>query len=370
MSLEFQDGTKIRIIQETKIGRDTNGHIIALFNDDDIIRTWVRDTFISRIAFPEKEGTFHLKQIDENQFKLAVPSTSANHVDIEYEDGKKDKILPGNNTILNKNASIVVGEKYNFSIEKSKLYVFNENQLRKLRRIAVFGDIHGDYYALSSLLKLVDPRQDGIVFLGDYADRGQYGVEVIDAVKSLMKYHNVVPLSGNHEDYDDNGEPGAEPCDLKEEVEIKKGNWQEYFNNQFKPFTRNLYLAAMIPDETLLVHGGISSDIRTKNDLMYPTKSIVENVHWSDPINGNGESSSYRGAGNLFGSDVSRDLCNRLGVKRIIRSHEPRKASEGPYYEHDNRVITISSTSVYCGKPFILFIDPKNPSVMEPHYLD
>jgi hypothetical protein len=47
-------------------------------------------------------------------------------------------------------------------------------------------------------------------------------------------------------------------------------------------------------------------------------------------------------------------------VKKIIRSHEPKKALKGPQYSHDGKVTTISSTNAYGGTPFVLCIDPVN----------
>ena len=259
----------------------------------------------------------------------------------------------------------------NKKIPKSRLYEFDERNLLNLRKIAVVGDLHGDYYALSSLQREVDPAKDGIIFLGDYADRGLKGVEVINTIDSLVKKYprNVVALKGNHEDYSDSGNPIFRPCDLINEVEEKEGNWQGYFEKKLKPFIDDLYLAAIIRDKVLFVHGGVSRKIRSINDLRYPTRDIEIDVLWSDPFEEQGELPNMRGVGVEFGKDVTCDVCNSLGVKRIMRSHEPIKAIDGPYYEHDTKVMTISSSSVYGGKPLILIIDPNNPVSTSSHFL-
>ena len=54
-------------------------------------------------------------------------------------------------------------------------------------RVGVVGDLHGDYKALQSILRMVDFDSDLLVFLGDYADRGPDGVEVIRTVKTLKR---------------------------------------------------------------------------------------------------------------------------------------------------------------------------------------
>ena len=43
---------------------------------------------------------------------------------------------------------------------------------------------------------------------------------------------------------------------------------------------------------------------------------------------------------------------------KIIRSHEPRKARNGPFFEHENRIVTVNSTSLYGGIPFVLNLNP------------
>ena len=50
----------------------------------------------------------------------------------------------------------------------------------------MFGDIHGQFYDMISILDEHTPRLEqepsgdfGLVFLGDYVDRGIHGVEVI-----------------------------------------------------------------------------------------------------------------------------------------------------------------------------------------------
>ena len=67
----------------------------------------------------------------------------------------------------------------------------------------------------------------------------------------------------------------------------------------------------------------------------------------------NGEAMNPRGAGILFGPDVTNMVCERLNVNMIIRSHQPHLSEvmkKGYAYHHDDKVLTISSTTVYGGK--------------------
>jgi hypothetical protein len=255
--------------------------------------------------------------------------------------------------------------------QRSQVFTFEAAHIRTLRTLRVVGDLHGDYAALQSLLKLADLSQEAIVFLGDYADRGDRGVEVIEAVTSLMaRYPNhVIALKGNHEAYTDLGYSTFSPCDLIEEVKRKRGDWHTYFLRTFQPFLHRLYLAAIIPNELLFVHGGVSSHLVRLEDLHNPTIDLEKDILWSDPFDGEGEHPNPRGVGVEFGSDISQHACLALGVKRIIRSHEPTKALNGPYYAHQDRIITVNSTSRYGGHPFILNIDPTNYSTIAPHFL-
>ncbi|MCL5877258.1 MAG: serine/threonine protein phosphatase [Candidatus Bathyarchaeota archaeon] len=234
---------------------------------------------------------------------------------------------------------------------------------KKFSRVSVVGDLHGDYRTLTALLEVVNLGTDLLVFLGDYADRGPDGVEVIRTVATLQQKHpkNVVALMGNHEDFSELGEPQFNPCTLIEEASAKTGSWGNYFTGELKPFIDTLYIAALIPDNALLVHGGVSTKLTGSDDLKMPSEELRLDLLWSDPTNGDGEDPNYaRGAGVEFGSDVSASVCKSLGVARIIRSHQPQLAAAKPYVSHGGRVVTVNATSVYGGAPFVYFIDPKS----------
>jgi serine/threonine protein phosphatase 1 len=68
------------------------------------------------------------------------------------------------------------------------------------RTIAV-GDIHGCSIAFAALVEEIDPaRDDTIVTLGDYVDRGIDSKGVIDQLIALGDRCHLVPLLGNHEE--------------------------------------------------------------------------------------------------------------------------------------------------------------------------
>lgn len=67
-------------------------------------------------------------------------------------------------------------------------------------RTLVIGDIHGCSTALRTLLDTVRPsREDVLVTLGDYVDRGPDSKGVIDILIDLESKTQLKPLIGNHE---------------------------------------------------------------------------------------------------------------------------------------------------------------------------
>ncbi len=202
-----------------------------------------------------------------------------------------------------------------------------------------------------------------LLFLGDYADRGCNGVEIIMELDKLLdKREDIVSLKGNHEMYI-NGRPTFSPCDLVYEAQNKYISWKKFYHNVFKGFLEKLYIAAII-NKVLFVHAGISSRINTVKDLSNHENEI--NLIWSDPSSESGEHPNIRGAGILFGEDITNQVISSLGLKMIIRSHEPDKAAYGPCVEHGGKIITINSCASYGGnrKPFILKINTRNLNYM------
>ncbi len=70
-----------------------------------------------------------------------------------------------------------------------------------MNRTFAIGDIHGCLDKLEDLVSLIDPGSgDRLVFLGDYIDRGESVVEVIDFLIELAHRFECIFLRGNHED--------------------------------------------------------------------------------------------------------------------------------------------------------------------------
>ena len=80
------------------------------------------------------------------------------------------------------------------------------NLVKRSGEVAIIGDIHGQFYDMVSMLDKMTPRLEeeedfGLLFLGDYVDRGILCVEVIAYLTCLkINYPSKITLlRGNHE---------------------------------------------------------------------------------------------------------------------------------------------------------------------------
>ncbi len=240
---------------------------------------------------------------------------------------------------------------------KNKIFTANT------KTVYVAGDLHGDYESFDKILSIFQKSGEDslLLFLGDYADRGKQGLEIIMKLNNLLADNDkIVALKGNHELYI-NGKPDFAPCDLVFEAGVKYGSWDKFYNDVFSSFLSKLYIAALI-NNILFIHGGVSSRINSAEDL--ENIANEKTLLWSDPSSFKGEHRDLRGAGVEFGEDVTDRVLSSLGLKLIIRSHEPGKAANGPYAEHGGKVITTNSCSSY-GKPWKRFLLKINTSTLK-----
>jgi diadenosine tetraphosphatase ApaH/serine/threonine PP2A family protein phosphatase len=265
-----------------------------------------------------------------------------------------------------------------------------EGRLVKMKpsgEAVIVGDLHGDleslvYIAKTSgfMEKAAQGKEVFLVFLGDYGDRGPFSPEVYYVVLKLKQLYpqRVVLMRGNHEGPDD---LLASPHDLPENLRERFGEEEGpvvYF--KIRELFRTLYVAFIVKELCVMIHGGVPSQASSLDDLKYahlkhPKEEHLEEMLWSDPNETiRGTVPSPRGAGRLYGEDVTQKLLNMLNVKMLIRGHEP--AQEGFKINHHGKVLTLFSRK---GSPYFnssaaylqlhLSSNPKNTNELLPYIL-
>jgi diadenosine tetraphosphatase ApaH/serine/threonine PP2A family protein phosphatase len=226
-------------------------------------------------------------------------------------------------------------------------------KIEPLGETLVIGDLHGDLESLITILhssgftrKLVASKDATTIFLGDYGDRGALSAEVYYTILKLKLTfpEQVILLRGNHEGPED---LMASPHDLPMNFQARfKENWTTVYSKVRELFPY-LYNAVLVEERYLMVHGGLSPNINGIQDLAnanktHPEQDFLEDLLWSDPNDTVREVLySPRGAGKLFGKSVTDTVLRKLGVKVLIRGHEP--CSEGFKLNHDGKVLTLFS---------------------------
>ncbi len=217
----------------------------------------------------------------------------------------------------------------------------------------IIGDIHGDLESLVDILnqslfmqRMNRSQNAFVIFLGDYGDRGPLSAEVYYTILNLKLLfpRQVILMRGNHEGPED---LIAAPHDLPEQF---KGRFHEKWEAAYSRLRRlfsSLYLAVLIEKRYLIVHGGLPSKASTSEDLAYAHTThaghaLLEEMLWSDPLGTHaGTEPSPRGAGKLFGQDITADALERFHVNVLIRGHEP--CQEGYKIDHNGRILTLFS---------------------------
>lgn len=214
----------------------------------------------------------------------------------------------------------------------------------------IASDIHGDLASLITILKrsrfIEMAKEDGafLILLGDYSDRGPYSAEVYYVLLRLKDEfpERVILLRGNHEGPED---LLASPHDLPYQLRNKFEGWRIAYRS-LRTLFDHLYNAVWVKGLYLMVHGGIPSSTTSLEDLAYahlrhPKEPLLEELLWNDPVEIDGLHPSPRGAGLLFGRDITRAVLGRVNARVLIRGHEP--CYDGYKVDHEGKVLTVFS---------------------------
>ena len=267
---------------------------------------------------------------------------------------------------ITREASEVEGDEFIQLAEKAGRLLANEDgevgnlsvigrlvKVKPLGEAVVIGDLHGD---MESLVRILEEssfarranQKDGVtlVFLGDYGDRGAYSAEVYYIVLKLKLLfpHKVVLMRGNHEGPED---LLAYPHDLPTQFRVRFGEKGTAAYSKIRDLFEHLYSAVLVEERYLMIHGGLPAQAHTIEDLAYahirhPKQGFLEEMLWNDPNEIiRGSHASPRGAGKLFGEDITERVLRNFNVKILVRGHEP--CEDGFKINHGGEVLTLFS---------------------------
>jgi serine/threonine-protein phosphatase 2B catalytic subunit len=205
------------------------------------------------------------------------------------------------------------------------------NLLRIPAPITICGDVHGQYYDLLKLFEVGgNPADTRYLFLGDYVDRGYFSIECVLYLWAHKLWYpdTFFLLRGNHEcrhltDY----------FTFKLECQTKYSD--EIYEVAMECFD-SLPLAAVVNDQFLCVHGGLSPELNTLKDIEEidrfretPTSGLMCDLLWSDPYeefdSDTGpkfEHNHVRGCSYFYSYRAACSFLDKNNLLSVIRAHE------------------------------------------------
>ncbi len=239
-----------------------------------------------------------------------------------------------------------------FLITKSKKILLSQPIFLELESpITVCGDTHGQYPDLLKLFELGGfPPEKNYIFMGDYVDRGKQSIECICLLLCYkIKYdENFFILRGNHECGSINRIYGFfDECKRRYNVKLWKC-FVDLFNC--------LPIAASIDDKIFIVHGGLSPELKTVEQLQkimrptdVPEEGLLCDILWSDPDeNASGWGANDRGVSVTFNEKVLKNFLDKNELDLLCRAHQV--VEDGYEFFGNRSLVTVFSAPNYCGE--------------------
>ncbi|KAL0318708.1 UNVERIFIED_CONTAM: Phytochrome-associated serine/threonine-protein phosphatase 3 [Sesamum angustifolium] len=182
--------------------------------------------------------------------------------------------------------------------------------------VTVCGDIHGQFHDLMKLFQTGGHvPETNYIFMGDFVDH---------TLLTLLSYVEIMKQATNTESYDlQNMDIHGDDHFMHSFLNLVYGFYDEcqrkYGNANAWRYCTDVFdyltLSAIIDGTVLCVHGGLSPDIRTIDQIRViernceiPHEGPFCDLMWSDPEDIETWAVSPRGAGWLFGSRVTSEF--------------------------------------------------------------
>uniref|UniRef100_A0A915IAQ1 Serine/threonine-protein phosphatase n=1 Tax=Romanomermis culicivorax TaxID=13658 RepID=A0A915IAQ1_ROMCU len=190
---------------------------------------------------------------------------------------------------------------------------------------------------------------------GDYVDRGPYSIET---VCMMMAYKLRFPedfhiLRGNHETKTIN-----EAYGFYAEVMQRYGDKLLWLD--FQPAFDSLPVAGLIANKIFCMHGGLSPDLNSFDDIRQKKlpfeipagRSIWIDLLWADPADADTNQTGFipniRGVSFKFGEDVVYKFCEKMRIDMVVRAHQV--VQKGYEFYANKKLVTLFSAPNYCGQ--------------------
>jgi len=207
------------------------------------------------------------------------------------------------------------------------------------KTVVFVGDTHGDSEASEFVISRFLRDDHVIVFLGDYVDRGPDSAGNLELLlRTKIQYpQRIFLLMGNHEAW--TVEPFT-PADF----------WRGLSPVETKDYAEaltSLPFAAYHPAGILALHGAFP-DVERVEDIARIEMGSFDwrKMTWGDWVDAPGYVVDPGTFGRpAFGRDYFEELMGRLGLKALVRSHQPF----APLYLFEDRCLTIFTSLAYGG---------------------
>jgi len=239
-------------------------------------------------------------------------------------------------------------------IEEARHVFANEPQLIELELggYLIMGDTHGDLDTSLSAIRYAERNNLGLIFLGDYVDRGLRQLEnIITLLEHKLSWgRRLIMLRGNHESRMMNRWYGF--------FSVVAAAYGPDFYQEFARLFSQMPYAALIGGRVLCVHGGVPDNMNSVYEIRDLPKGELDpedpralQLVWNDPCEDVDEfAPSWRGGGAmLFGRLAFERFMARNGLELMIRGHEPQDKGYG--YLFNNRLLTVFSCRYYGIRP-------------------